>query len=124
MASIAKALARAYASDKLETLDARFPQQNPFLIIIEHSIGDDSEPDPIIKYVNSFSDVAKLLAKRRHAGLPAAAVKPLKKCANGLCHFDFYEGIGHNALYLKELRYDNEDSQCSGILYLWFIDGD
>lgn len=118
------ALAVAHASGTLATLDKKYPGMSVMQILIEHSISEEQDGETIfVGYVQSFSELEKLLRSRQSEGFPEPQSRSLRRCANGVCSFDFLEGIQHNTLYLKEVRYN--DYVCDlQILTIWFLDGD
>lgn len=120
----ARDLASAYAANNLQTLDKKYPVSGSLQILIEHSISEEKNGATFFDtHVPSFQALAALLQARQTEGLPSPAVRPLRKCANGVCSFDFLNGIQHNTLYLKEIRY-NDYSQCLAVETIWFLDGD
>lgn len=122
--TFAKDLASAYAANNLQALDKKYPQPGSLQILIEHSISEEKNGATFFDaHVSSFQALAALLQARQTEGLPSPAVRPLRQCANGVCSFDFLQGIQHNTLYLKEIRY-NDYSQCLAVETIWFLDGD
>jgi hypothetical protein len=120
----AQDLAKAYASNNLQVLDKKYPDIGSLQILIEHSISEEENGATFFDtYVPSFHALAKLLQSRQTEGLPRPEVRPLRECANGVCSFYFLNGIQHNTLYLKEIRY-NDYSQCLEVETIWFLDGD
>jgi hypothetical protein len=120
----AKDLASAHASSALGSLDKKYAGLRPFQIFIEHSIGEGKDGTPIfVTFVPSFRALAELLQSRQTDGLPAPKSRAVRKCSNGICSYDFFTGIEHNSLYLKEMRY-NDYVECLQIEVIWFLDGD
>lgn len=123
-AVFAKDLASAYASNTLPSLDNKYPDIRPLQIFIEHSLGEEENGATIyVTSVPSFLALAKLLQSRQTDGLPQPVSRALRKCSNGVCSYDFLNGIQHNTLYLKEIRY-NDYVKCLAVETLWFLDGD
>jgi hypothetical protein len=122
--TFANDLASAHVLNRIGSLDEKYPDFGSIQIFIEHSIGEEENGDTIfIAAVRSFRDLAKLLESRRTDGLPAPGSRPLRKCSNSVCTYDFLNGIQHNKLYLKEIRY-NDYKSCLEIEAIWFLDGD
>lgn len=119
----AKDLAAAHAADQLETLDQKYPGLGGFRVYLEHSLASDTEGDFVVFGVASFRELAQRLKARRVEDRPWPRSRLLRKCANGICSFNFYEGIDHGYLYLKEIRY-NDYVSCLDVEAIWFLDGD
>ena len=120
----AKDVASAHASSALGSLDKKYPGLGPLQVFIEHSIGEGDDGTPIfVTAVSSFRALAELLQSRQTDGRPAPKSRPLRKCSNGICSYDFFTGINHGSLYLKELRY-NDYVKCLQVEVIWFLDGD
>ena len=122
-AQFARDLAAAHAADKLATLDQKYPGLGGFQVYLEHSLGSDAEGDFVVFGVASFRELAQRLKARRVEDRPWPQSRPLRKCANGICSYNFYEGIDHGYLYLKEIRY-NDYVGCLDVEAIWFLDGD
>ena len=123
-AVFARDLASAHASNALASLDKKYPELGPFQIFIEHSIGEGNDGTPIfVTGVQSFGALVELLASRQTEGFPTPKSRALRRCSNGVCSYDFNEGISHNTLYLKEVRY-NDYVKCLEVEVIWFLDGD
>ena len=121
----ARELASAHANKKLASLDKKYSELGPFQVYIEHSIGEGTDGTPIfVTAVRSFRELAELLDSRQTSeGFPDPKSRPLRRCSNGVCSYDFFTGISHNSLYLKEVRY-NDYVKCLKIEVIWFLDGD
>jgi len=122
-AQFARDLAAAHAADKLATLDRKYSGLGGFQVYLEHSIGSDSEDDFLVFSVASFRELADRLQARRVEQRPWPQSRPLRQCGNGICSYQFLDGIQHGYLYLKEVRY-NDYVGCLDVEALWFLDGD
>jgi hypothetical protein len=78
-----------------------------FKIQMEHSLGQDDRMEYIS--FDNFAAAEKWLRKsERSSGgafFPARSLKPRQKCQSGLCSYNFDDGISHNNLYLKSIKY-------------------
>ncbi len=122
--SLAKAVAEGFESKTLRDLDKQKPYSGKFKLIIENSLADDNAPDRFV--VRRFASLAQAdawLTRREHEELPARSVKPFKKCAKGVCTFDFDGGILHNNLYLKRITYSIR-AGCPYLKTIYLLDGD
>ncbi len=121
---LAKAIAGAYEGKTLGTLDAQKPYVGRVRIVIEHSLADDNAKDRFV--IRSFTSLAKAeswLKSREHEEMPGRATKPLKRCTNGICTYNFDGGIVHNTLYLKKITYGLRTG-CPYIQTIYLLDGD
>src|SRR5512139_1123418 len=83
--AFARDLASAYASGNLQVLDKKYPGLGSLQILIEHSISEEQNGATFFDTdVSSFQALAALLRARQTEGLPSLAVRPLRKCANGV----------------------------------------
>jgi len=120
----AKDFAVAFESGRLKTLDKKYQVQGPFEVYLEHSLEGGGDDDVItVKYVKSFEELSNLVESLKENGASNLESRPLRKCSNGVCSYDFLNGIMHNTLYLKELRY-NDYVQCFELETVWLLDGD
>lgn len=124
-AVFAQHLASAHERRELAALDRKYSGLAPFQIYIEHSIGEGADGTPIfVTAVQSFAELAELLESRQaDETFPEPKSRALRRCANGVCSYDFFTGISHNSLYLKEIRY-NDYVECLELETIWFLDGD
>ena len=117
-------MASAFESGRLATLDEKYPTQESFEVYLEHSLADEEGDVSIsVTYVKSFAELNGFINSRRKDGLPGLGAGALRKCANGVCSYNFQNGISHNTLYLKELRY-NDYLPCLNLQTVWLLDGD
>jgi hypothetical protein len=97
--------------DRLSRMCAKGRRQvlcrGKFKIQMEHSLGQDDR----VEYISfdSFAAAEKWLRKsERSSGgafFPVRSLKPRQQCQSGLCAYNFDDGISHNNLYLKSIRY-------------------
>jgi hypothetical protein len=93
-------------------------------IVIEHSLAEDNARDRyVIKRFTSLARAESWLRSREHEAMPARAAKPLKRCAKGVCAYNFDGGIVHNTLYLKKISYGLRGG-CPYIKTIFLLDGD
>jgi hypothetical protein len=124
VADLAKQIAEAYEGKTLSSLDAQKPYLGRVRIIIENSLGEpDDKGRFVIKSFTSFKKTEAWLKSREHDGMPARESRPLKRCAKGVCTFNFDGGILHNHLYLKKISYGTR-SGCPYIKTIYLLDGD
>jgi hypothetical protein len=119
--TFAKELVAAHASSSLELLAKRYPEISSFTLFIEHSLRQDNTYE--ISSVRGLSELSAVLKSRQTQGFPAPAARPLIRCDNNLCRYNFRQGIQHNTLYLKEFRYTLEN-HCLELESVWLLDGD
>jgi hypothetical protein len=118
---LAKAVAENYEAKTLRNLDAQKPYAGRVRIVIEHSLGEDSA-----KVIRSFTSLARAeawLKSREHEEMPGRESRPLKRCAKGLCTYDFDGGILHNHLYLQKISYGIR-AGCPYLKTIYLLDGD
>lgn len=124
VSDFAKQIAEAYQAKTLSGLDAQKPYLGAVRIVIENSLG---EPDDKGRFVTkTFKSLAKAeawLKSREHDELPGRESRPLKRCAKGVCTFDFEGGILHNHLYLQKISYGLR-AGCPYIKTIYLLDGD
>jgi Barrel-sandwich domain of CusB or HlyD membrane-fusion len=121
---LVKAIAKAYETKTLGTLDAQKPYSGRVRIVIEHSLAGDNDKGRFV--IRSFASLAKAeawLKSREHAEMPGRATKPFVRCAKGVCTYNFDGGIVHNTLYLKKITYGSR-SGCPYIKTIYLLDGD
>ena len=121
---LVKAVAEAYETRTLGSLDANNPFAGRFRIVIEHSLADGRAKDRfVIKWFTSLRKAEAWLKSREHEEMPGRSIKPLAKCAKGVCSYDFDGGILHNNLYLKKITYGLRRG-CPYIKTIYLLDGD
>ena len=121
---LAKAIAAAYEGKTLSTLDAQKPYGGKIRIVIEHSLGEDTDKDRfVIKWLTSLAKAEAWLKRREHEEMPGRESRPLKGCSKGICNYDFDGGILHNHLYLKKISYGLRGG-CPFIKTIYLLDGD
>lgn len=120
----AKQIAAAYEGKTLAGLDAQKPYLGTVRIVIENSLGEPGDKDRfVIKSFRSLARAEAWLKSREHEELPGRESRPLKRCAKGVCTFDFDGGILHNHLYLQKISYGMR-SGCPYIKTIYLLDGD
>jgi hypothetical protein len=121
---LAKAIAEAYESKTLSSLDAQKPYLGRVRIVIENSLGEpDDKGRFVIKSFTSLKKAEAWLKSREHDAMPARESRPLVRCTKGVCTFNFDGGILHNHLYLKKISYGTR-SGCPYIKTIYLLDGD
>jgi hypothetical protein len=113
------AFEKAYVARDLGSLDKQFPRRicarqsrnirctGKLTILMEHSLRQDDR----IEYIsfNSFAAAEKWLRKSESGSgdqiYPFRSLKPRQACKKGLCTYNFKDGIIHNTLYLKSIKY-------------------
>ena len=121
---LVKVLAEAYESKTLGSLDTQRPYLGRVRVVIEHSLAEDSAKDRFV--IRSFTSLAKAerwLKSREHEEMPGRSTKPLKRCAKGICTYNFDDGIVHNTLYLKKITYGARNG-CPYLKTIYLLDGD
>jgi len=120
---IQAALAEAYKSKTLGTLDERKLINGSLLVVIEHSLGE-GKGQFARKRFKTFAQLDGWLKKREtDEGAPFRQLMPLKKCAKVRCSYNFDGGILHNQLYLHDLYYSFGNGRLS-VVKLHLLDGD
>jgi hypothetical protein len=123
MERLANAVAVAYENENLGVLDAQPSYVDKIEISIKHSLGGNGDR-PTSKTFSRWAAGEKWLkSKAREAG-PYRTVKPLVGCQKGLCTFNFKDGILHNHLYLKEIRYGLAKGDRPYLKSILLLDGD
>ena|SRR5256885_13634291 len=118
---LVKEFATAYTAKTLRRLDAAHPLLGTVRISIEHSLGDN---DFNVKRVATLAQADRWLRSREHdEGMPFRETRPLVRCRNGLCTYDFDGGILHNHLYLQKISYGYRNG-CPYIKTIYLLDGD
>lgn len=122
---LVKALADAYTSRSLGTLDAERPYLKQFRIVIEHSLADDTSRDRFrSRQFKSLADGERWLrSMERGEDGPIRESRPLIRCARGVCTYDFDGGILHNHLYLRKVSYIQRNGRAY-IRTIYLLDGD
>jgi len=115
------ALAEAYKTKTLGTLDKQKLINGSLLLVIEHSL---SEGQFVRKRFRTFAQLDGWLKKRQtDEGAPFRQLMPLKRCAKGRCSYNFDGGILHNQLYLHDLYYSFRNGRLY-VVKLHLLDGD
>jgi hypothetical protein len=121
---LSKAVAEGYEARTLGNLDAQKPYMGRVRIVIEHSLAEDNAKDRfVIKWAASLAKAEAWLKSREHDAMPGRESRPLERCANGACTYNFDGGILHNHLYLKKITYRTR-SRCPYIKTIYLLDGD
>lgn len=124
ISDLAKAIAEAYEGKTMGTLDAQKPYVGKVRIVIEHSLAaDDAKDRFVIKWFTSLAKAESWLKSREHEELPGRDSRPLLRCAQGACTYNFDGGILHNNLYLKKITYGLRTG-CPYIKTIYLLDGD
>lgn len=118
---LAKALVESYENKSMASLDATQPYVGRFRILIEHSLDDTNQFES--RYFRSLAQAESWLKRREHEGMPTRSIRPLVKCARGVCSYNFDGGILHNNLYLKRITYGIRNG-CPYIKTIHLLDGD
>lgn len=122
---IVSALSEAYTAKALGKLDARRPYAGKVKIVIEHSLAEDDAQDRFESKV--FASLAKgeqwLRSREREEGAPYRETRPLLRCKNGVCTYNFEDGILHNHLYLRKITYGYRAGR-PYIKTIYLLDGD
>jgi len=116
----AEMVATAHKQEALAAIDRKYFGKKPFEVVIENSLGEGDQFERT--NVTSFTEAANWLKKRQSEGFPSPDIRKLVNCENGVCLFDFFEGINHNTLYLKEIHY-NGTLKCAELKLIQFLDG-
>jgi hypothetical protein len=131
------AFEKAYIAGDLGSLDRQFPRRicangkrsstctGSLTIQIKHSLRPDDHTENIS--FSSFAAAEKWLRKSRHGGMISRSVKPRQKCEQGVCSYDFSDGISHNHLYVKSIKYgyiNYRDADDYYIKEIYLLDGD
>jgi hypothetical protein len=124
VADLAKQIAEAYERKTLGALDGEKPYLRTVRIVIENSLGEpDDKGRFVIKSFTSLKKAEAWLKSREHDEMPARESRPLKRCAKGICTYDFDGGILHNHLYLQKISYGMRTG-CPYIKTIYLLDGD
>jgi hypothetical protein len=124
MEQLAKAVAIAYENQNLGILDAQQSYVDKIEITIKHSLGGDGDRPNSKTFSRWAAGEQWLKSKAREAAGSYRAVKPLVGCQKGLCTFNFKDGILHNHLYLKEIRYGVAKGDRPYLKSILLLDGD
>jgi hypothetical protein len=115
-------VSEAYSAKDLARLDATHPYRTKVRVVIEHSLTEDNR-----FVIRNFRTLAKadqwLKSRETTDGFPARETRPLKKCRNGLCIYDFDGGVDHNHLYLEKIGYGYRNGH-PYIKLIYLLDGD
>jgi hypothetical protein len=123
MERLANAVAIAYQNQNLGVLDPQHPYVGKVEILIQHSLGGDSDR-PVGQSFTRLVAVEQWLKHKARGSGPYRTLKPLVGCHKGLCTFNFKDGILHNHLYLKEIRYGLTKGDRPYIKSILLLDGD
>jgi len=121
---LVKAVAEGFVARTMRSLDAQKPYVGRVRIVIEHSLADDDAKNRFV--IRSFTSLARAeawLKSREHEAMPGRDIKPLARCAKGVCTYNFDSGIVHNTLYLKKITYGTRGG-CPYIKTIYLLDGD
>ena len=117
-----KAIVEAYMAKDLGRLDAKRPYRGGVRIVIEHSLREGKGQYEVRQFKALASAERWLKSRVREDGTPFRDSRPLIQCARGLCTYNF-EGISHNHLYLKHIRYGYSNGRAY-IKTIHLLDGD
>lgn len=122
---LVKSLAEAYTAKSLGSLDAERPYDVRVRIIIEHSLAEDDAKERFERRQFKTLEQAErwLRSREREDQTPSRQIKPLLRCARGLCTYDFDGGILHNQLYLRKISYGYRNGRPL-IKTIFLLDGD
>jgi hypothetical protein len=121
---LAQQIAAAYEGKTLGGLDTQKPYLGRVRIVIENSLGEPGDKDRFtIKTFKSLAKAEAWLKSREHDESPVRESRPLKRCAKGVCTYDFDGGILHNHLYLQKFSYGMRTG-CPYIKTIYLLDGD
>jgi hypothetical protein len=120
---LVNSVAIAYEKEELGALDAQHPYVGKIAIMIKHSLRPGSDTSDGKAFNSLAAGERWLKSKARRTG-PYRTVKPLLGCQKDLCTFNFKDGILHNHLYLKEIRYGMTKSDLPYIKSILLLDGD
>ena len=121
---LVKAVAESYEEKSLGSLDVDRSYVGRVRIVIEHSLAGDNDPDRFeIRWFTTLAKAESWLKSREHEEMPGRTAKPLVRCAQGVCTYNFDDGIFHNTLYLKKITYGVR-SGCPYLKTIHLLDGD
>jgi hypothetical protein len=118
--SFAGELAQRYESKEMAKLDAKYNLYS-FEVVSEHSLSEDGEHER--KTVANFSALESWLKSNTTSGLPYRAIRKLEKCGEGLCLFDYFEGVSHSHLYLYSFEFSGTN-KCAKLTRVNLYNGD
>lgn len=124
-----ESLSVAYMDRELGRLDSSRPYLGRVRIVVEHSLAGDDDKDRFeIKQFRTLAEAERWLRSREISEdnpipLPIREVRPLIRCRNGVCTYNFDGGILHNHLYLKRISYAYRRGR-PYIRTIYLLDGD
>jgi hypothetical protein len=117
---LATSLSEAYEHQSLGQLDATHPHLEKITIVIKDSIRGSKK----IKQVKTFEEGERWLKAYVVGGYgPFRESRPLVRCEQGLCNYNFTAGILHNHLYLEKVAYSYR-KEIPYIRAIYLLDGD
>lgn len=123
---LAQTVSDANKAKTLADLDAKRLAAATITVVIEHSLMEGKNGNGLIK-VRRFKRLAAidnwLNSQQREDGGPFRDTRPLLKCGQGRCAYDFNGGILHNQLYLHDMYYSSRNGKLY-ITKLHLLDGD
>jgi hypothetical protein len=121
---LVKAVAEAFETKTMRSLDAQRPYVGRVRIVIEHSLAEDNAKDRfVIRAFTSLARAERWLKSREHEEMPGRDTRPSVGCAKGVCTYNFDGGIVHNTLYLKKITYGTRGG-CPYLKTIYLLDGD
>jgi hypothetical protein len=120
--AFAKELAAAHKADSWSAFVTKYGDISQFTLFIQHAIPESVNREYEISHITGLSKLGAALNARRTEGVPFPDSRPLIRCDNNLCRYNFREGIQHNTLYLTEFRYRLEN-KCLLLESIWFMGG-
>jgi len=122
--NLVNAFAESFSNKTMGTLDADGPYVGRFTIRIEHSLADDDDPQKFeVRRFSSFAGAEQWFKSREIEDLPGRNIRPLLKCAKGVCSYNSEGGILHRNLYLTKITYGIRNG-CPYIKTIYLLDGD
>jgi len=122
--NLVKTFAESFSNKTMGTLDANRPYVGRFTIRIEHSLADDDDPQRFeVRRFSSFARAEQWFKSREIEDLPGRNIRPLLKCAKGVCSYNSEGGILHRNLYLTKITYGIRNG-CPYIKTIYLLDGD
>lgn len=124
IADLVNAFAESFANKTMAALDADRPYVGRITVRIEHSLADDNDPKRFeVRRFASFARAEQWFKSREIEGLPGRNIRPLVKCARGVCSYNSGGGLLHNNLYLTRITYGIRNG-CTYIKTIYIVDGD
>ncbi|HKP39265.1 MAG TPA: hypothetical protein VJT71_20575 [Pyrinomonadaceae bacterium] len=121
---LVKAFAQSFEEKAMGSLDADRPYVGTVRIVIEHSLADDNDPHRFnVRRFKSLALAEKWFKTHEIEGMPGRNIRPLLKCAKGVCSYNSEGGILHNNLYLTKITYGIRGG-CPYLKTIYLLDGD